>query len=174
MDWSKIILYIISTISLIVSIVLFIISNKRRNFQFLCEQNNLHASDEVFMGTRRLWELYRKDRNSFQELYIEIMQEELLVLNNLPKEKQLEFQRNTLHYQRKLVTQFWRNLALAMKFKLLPEKQAYCTWAKSTVEIIPKVLLPIEKRLAGQINVSDFEKGKEALYYIVDRIDKFY
>jgi len=161
-------------ISLTVSIFVFFSNRKRENYLVLYDQMSQFASEEIFTATRRLWELYRGYKDNFVEKYIEIMLAEYNQLNSLPLDKQLEFQRNTLHYQRKSLTQFWRNLAIILKNGLLPEKQVYGAWAKGTVEIITKILLPIENKLADYHSVARFDPKTEPLFYIIERVDKFY
>ena len=114
---------VISVVSLTVSIIVFFITRRRQNYLTLYDQMSQFAREEVFIATRRLWELYRKHGDNFTDKYIEIMVADNKKLNSLPLEKRLVFQRNTLHYQRKILTQFWRNLSIILKNGLLPEKQ---------------------------------------------------
>ncbi len=165
---------VISVSSLTVSIVVFFITRRRQNYLTLYDQMTQFAREEVFIATRRLWELYREYGDNFADRYIKIMEADTKKLKSLPLEKQLAFQRNTLHYQRKILTQFWRNLSIILKNGLLPEKQVYGAWAKDTVEIVPKILLPLENKLADYHKVSRFDPKTEPLYYIGSRIDKFY
>ena len=165
---------VISVVSLTVSIIVFFITRRRQNYLTLYDQMSQFAREEVFIATRRLWELYRKHGDDFADKYIEIMVADNKKLNSLPLEKRLVFQRNTLHYQRKILTQFWRNLSIILKNGLLPEKQVYGAWAKNTVEIVTKVILPIEDKLADYHGVSRFNPKTEPLYYIGSRVDKFY
>ena len=165
---------VISITSFTVSIILFFVTRKRENYLTLYDQLSQFTSEEVFIATRRLWELYRNHGDKFVDKYIETMQADNNHINSLIPEKQLDFQRNTLHYQRKIITQLWRNLAIILKNGLLPKRQVYRSWAKSTVEIVTKILLPIENRLADFYGANRFNPDSDPLYYIGSRSDKFY
>lgn len=156
---------IVSSIALFISIITVIITRKQKNQILLYDQMQKHAKDENFMATKRLWELYRECGNQIGKKYIEIMDEEDLAMQALDKSEKMEFLHNSLHFQRKQLTQFWRNIAIYMINGLLPRRQVYNAWARSTVEIIPKILLPIEKEMAKKLNSAEFNEKSEPLFF---------
>jgi hypothetical protein len=165
----------ISLASLIIAITLSIINRRRENYQNFHQQVASFASLEIFLATQRLWTLYRENPGTaFLDKYFEIMEKELRKANTLPYSKRMDFERHTLHFQRKQVLQFWKGLALLMKYNLVPHKAAYKWWQKDDIDIVPKVILPIENRLVDYLQVSNLDPDTDLLYYLLKIKNNFY
>ncbi len=175
MNTISVISLIISIIAVSITVIIFRANKNREDYQNFHQQTALYASLEITLATRKLWRLYKEyPGNEFLDKYIEIMKSEQQQANSLPPSEQMDFERHSLHYQRKLVSQFWRGLALLLKNNLLPSKIAYEWWQREDIDIVTKVLLPIEDRLADFLQTSRLNPNSDPLYYLVKVRNNFY
>jgi len=173
---------IISVISLIISlasflgaVVIFAISSRRENHQNLLQRVSVFYSPEIHMANQRLWNLYREyGEEGFLGKYIEIMNKENQDANALPIAERMEFQRGTLHYQRRVVSSFWRGTAILIKYSLVPRNVVLKWWSRDDVEIVNKIIIPIEDRVADYLRVSRLNPKTDPLYYLVSIRHRFY
>jgi len=86
---------------------------------------------------------------------------------------QIEWNLKGIHYQRKQLTQFWRGLALLLMENLIARKAAFRWWQRGDVDIVIKVLLPIEDHLADFLETPWLSK-LDPIYYLVKNRNKFY
>ncbi len=161
--------------SVVVASAVFVITRNRENYGHLQERMAAYVSSEMLMAIKRLWEHYRKYGDSeFAEKYIGVMLEEDRKMRSMSPSAMLDFQAVTLHYQRRIVTRFWREVAMLLKFNLIPRNVAFRVWYREDVEIVDKVLIPIENRLADYHSLSHVSPKSDLLYYIAGIKDKFY
>jgi hypothetical protein len=65
-----------------------------------------------------------------------------------------------LHYHRRLVSQFYGLVAGLYSASLVPDTLLYSYWSRRDLEIIPQVILPIERVLRLKISGPDAERGQ--------------
>lgn len=103
---------------------------------------------QMFYAVRTLWEFYREyGKEKFVVKYEEIRDEERRWILSMDKQKRIEAEQTTLHYQRRLVSQFYNQLATLYINGVLPKDIVYANWAEADLRIIPEVLVPIENKL---------------------------
>lgn len=119
----------------------------------LIHQSLLHLQKEylsphMLLAIRTLWDFYRQyGRENFVEKYMEIRAEEHEWILSLDKQKRIEAEQATLHYQRRLVSQFYTQLATLYVNKVLPKDILFKAWSEADLRIIPDILIPIENKL---------------------------
>ena len=86
---------------------------------------------EMFSAIRRLHNLKHtceSGKLGIKEEYERIKEEEDKNTERTEYSKKLDFQKNTLHYQRRLVSQFYISIGIALERKLLPEEPTIESW----------------------------------------------
>ena len=173
--WLVIISAFIAVLSLIGTFIIFNITRHRENYQNLLERISFYFKSEMLMAITQLWHHYRKYGDpDFIDKYITIMISENKKMSTLPTSKRILFQAGTLHYQRRLVTQFWRGLSILIKNNLVPRKAVYSWWAQDDIDIVSKILIPIENKLAEYHKVSQYNPKTEPLYFLLNIKNKFH
>jgi len=165
---------ILAVLSLVGTFIIFNITRHRENYQNLLERINFYSTPEMLLAIQKLWTLYRDYKGEFLDKYIETMISDNKKIEKRPQSERLTLQVTTLHYQRRLVSQFWKGLAILMKNNLIPRKSVFDWWSQDDIEIIEKVVIPIENRLAEHYNVPKVNKKTNPLYYLVSVKHKFY
>ena len=105
-----------------------------------------YRSPEMHSAVITLRHFYKKHRETFVDKYEEIRKEDEKRMSSLDEEKRIEAER-TLHYQRRLVSIFYRHLAALYVDKILPKSIIFREWAESDLRIIPEIIVPIENKL---------------------------
>ena len=173
--WLAIISSFIAVLSLIGTFIIFNITRHRENYQNLLERISFYFNPEMLMAIRQLWEHYRKyEESDFLDKYIKIMIAENKKMNAMPASERIMFQTGTLHYQRRLVSQFWRGLSILIKNNLVPKKAVFDWWAQDDVDIVSKILIPIENKLAEYHKVPQLNPNTEPLFFLLRIRNKFY
>lgn len=112
-----------------------------------------YRSAEMLIAIRNLWEFYREDPQNFADNYERIRNAEQERIATLPTSEQQVAERSTLHYLRRLVTKYYNFLGGLYELKIIPKKILYTYWNESDLEIIPMVLIPIEKKLEETLGI---------------------
>jgi hypothetical protein len=107
-----------------------------------------YLSPQMLYAIGTLWDFYREyGREKFIERYEEIREEEHKWVLSIDKQKRIETEQTTLHFQRRLVPQFYNQLATLYVNKVLPKDIIYTNWSEADLRIIPEILIPIENKL---------------------------
>ena len=145
---------VITIVSVIVAIFSFVIAcwcwntaRKTLLHHILSDIQRDYRSAEMLHAISRLWNFYRKHgSNKFVAKYEKIRKaDEKSEIEQIKHQGQS--QQITLHYQRRLVSHFYRHLATLYNERILPGRILYSIWGETDLEIIPKVLIPIENRV---------------------------
>jgi hypothetical protein len=113
-----------------------------------------YRSPEMLLAVRTLWDLWRSDRDGFVERYETQRKREADAIAALPPEKRLEAERASLHFHRRLVSQFYSFVAGLYELGIIPKRILYTHWGEADLRIIPQILLPIEERLGEALGTS--------------------
>ncbi|UTW61292.1 hypothetical protein KFE98_14890 [bacterium SCSIO 12741] len=103
-----------------------------------------YRSTEMALAIRRIWELYRTNNDTFIEKYFEIDGLEMKKLNSLAGYNKKNYLESTIYFQRRLIVNFYIDVANAYQNKLIDKKDLFLNWTKEDLEIIPKILKPLE------------------------------
>jgi hypothetical protein len=166
---------VIAVLSLVGTFIIFNITRHRENYQNLLERISFYFSSEMLMAIRQVWGHYRKyGESNFLDKYIAIMIAENKNLDSTSISKRLIFQTGTLHYQRRLVSQFWRGLSILIKNNLVPRKAVYSWWSQNDVDIVGRILIPLENKLAEYHRVPQLSPKTDPLYFLLKIKNNFY
>lgn len=166
---------VVAFLSLLGTILIYSITRHRENYQNLLERINFYFSAEMMVAVRSMWSFYRKYGDpEFLDKYIEVMNREAKEIKSMSPSERLEYERLSLHNQRRMVTQFWRGLSILMKTSLLPKNAVFKWWAQDDVDIVQRIVIPLENRIADHLEVSRLNRKSEPLYYLVKNTRKFY
>lgn len=148
---------LLTTVSITISILSVFISinamlNKRNALRDQVFRETIHRYREPLLqyAVQRLWKYYHDHGDDFVKKYQNKHRkeyEQLLSLPALNTEVRIE---NTLHYQRGLVKGFYQYVAALHREHILPERIFFSMWTENVLEIIPKILIPIEVELAKE------------------------
>lgn len=117
-----------------------------------------YRSPEMLYAVRTLWQFYKEHgREALVEKYDEIRKREEQWVSSLGKQKRLEAEQATLHYQRRLVSHFYRHLAALCVNDILPRDIVYSKWSEADLTIIPEILIPIENHLRKVLHTPPLE-----------------
>lgn len=154
--------------SLLVAFLAYKLARRVESRRAFLDQIQMYYSDEVQRGVERLWKLYRESGNNldkFLDAYMEAVDSE---------SRQNIQVKDSLHFQRRRVSQFYRSLGNFLHYDLLPRKMVYQWWAQDDVDIVERLLIDVENRIARSIGVSELNPESEPLYYIVKNKHRFY
>ena len=99
----------------------------------------------MLQAVRRLWDFYRETgAKDIVSAYIKIMEDENSSVNSAPQEERIKLQAGTLHHQRRTVSQFYSRIATFINEDILPVDIFYSSWGETDLQIIPKILIPLE------------------------------
>jgi hypothetical protein len=127
------------------------------------------------LAIKGLWDHYREHgKEGFLDKYISVMVAQEKRLNSLPMSDKMAFLPFALHWQRRLVSQFWRELSMMMKHDFLPRDAVYDHWAQDDVKIVGEIIIPIENALAAYQHVSRLNPRTDPLYYILQLKGRFF
>jgi hypothetical protein len=113
-----------------------------------------YRSAEMLNAVRSLWEFWRKHQTDLPTAYEATRNQDTNILGGLLPKDRLEYERTTLHFQRRLVSQFYALLAGLYEQGIIPHKILYTYWGEGDLRIIPQVLIPIETSLAKALGTS--------------------
>jgi hypothetical protein len=155
-------------VSLIVPLIIFSRTKRRENYQNLLERITLYSSPEMLLAIQSLWDFYNKYGDSkFLDQYMKIKEKENKQMEKMNASDKLNYQRCTLHYERRLVSHFWRTMSDLMSKNLVPQKAVYYWWSKDDIDIVKKIIVPIENRLLEARNVPITKKDNAPLDYLL-------
>ena len=107
-----------------------------------------YRSPEMHHAIRALWQLYIQFGDNLANEYDNIRQHEDSWIFSLPNERdRIEAERVTLHYQRRLVSHFYKHLAALYVNKVIAKDVLFSIWSEVDLRIIPQILVPIENKL---------------------------
>ncbi|MBI2839755.1 MAG: hypothetical protein HYX75_15695 [Acidobacteria bacterium] len=115
-----------------------------------------YRSAEMMDAVKTLWEFRRPHPGeSMATEYEEVRKKDDIAWRNADPAARLALIAGTLHYKRRLVSHFYAYLAHLVDLKILPTKVFHKSWAKADLEVIPQVLVPLERALGSALAVGD-------------------
>jgi len=116
--------------------------------QALLDVQKDYRSPQMQYAVRTLWDFYRMyGKDKFVEEYDKKRKEEDNWVSDQERQKRIEFEQATLHYQRRLVSHFYQHLAALYVNGILPKGIVYSNWSEADLRIILEILIPIENKL---------------------------
>ena len=106
-----------------------------------------YRSAEMFVAGRSLWRFARAHKEDVAAAYKLQRLKDAAQIDGMDPLLRLDFERTTIHYQRRLVSQFYALLAGLHEQGLPHRKIIYSHWTEADLRIIPQVLVPTEETL---------------------------
>lgn len=128
----------------------------------------LHAeygSAEMLDAVRSLWEFYRTHGEA--NLAAEYEKQRIADENELNKKHgadRIEYIKTSLHYKRRIVSHFYMHVLHLITNRIISEDAFYAGWSKSDLQIIVKILLPLEQHLSDMLHVGPSADRLKVLY----------
>ena len=119
-------------------------------YQVLVNALSEYRSPEMFVAIKALWRFAREHPGEIAEAYKAQRLRDGLQLDELEQSQRLVFEQTTIHYHRRLVSQFYGLLA-GLKEQGLARTIVYSHWTEADLRIIPEVLLPMEDTLRAAL-----------------------
>ena len=117
-------------------------------YQSFAALTNEYREAHMLQGVKRLWDFYREvgDEKLVSE-YTTIMKFDAEKIDKAPDDEKINMQQGSLHFQRRNVSQFYSRIATFIDEGIIPEDIFYSSWGETDLQIIPKVLIPLENGL---------------------------
>jgi len=187
--------YLIAVISAIgaigaalVTYYLYTITKRNLVYQVLVKLQMEYRSPEMLYAISTLWDFYREDCNEDEEKLMEKYGKEydeekenlkkvravyLEKIENCEEyeENPTEFVKTTLHHQRRLVQMFYEHLAALYANKILPPNIVFEIWTEEMLSIIPKIILPMAKKLAEKTDTKPPDESSKLYQLYIDSKD---
>ncbi len=109
-----------------------------------------YLSPEMYHAIKTLWQFYRENNEkgeNFVDKYEKIRGEEEKWVSGQDKQNRVTADQSTLHYQRRLVKEFYVHLASLRASNILPASMVFREWPEEDLRIIPEIIVPIETKL---------------------------
>lgn len=116
--------------------------------QVLEDTQSDYRSPEMLFALTRLKDFYTEHgKDKFVEEYLKVRDEEHKWVMSQEKHTMIDFEKSTLHYQRRLVDHFFWHLSTLYVNGALPKRVIYGYWEEAVLRIIPDILVPISNKL---------------------------
>jgi hypothetical protein len=120
-------------------------------FQALSHIASDYRSPEMFLAVKSLWRFKRENPDDLVGAYNKRRLEDAAHLDTLPPTARLEYEKTTIHFQRRLVSRFYSVLA-SLHEKNLPEPGLiYSLWSADDLKIIPEMIIPLERAVSAGV-----------------------
>jgi len=107
-----------------------------------------YRSPQMLYAVSTLMDFYREHGpKKFVEKYEERREKERKWILTIDRQSRIEAMQSILHYQRRLVSHFYNQLATLYINEVLPKDIVYRNWSEADLRIIPEILIPIENKL---------------------------
>ena len=110
-----------------------------------------------------LWNFARTHPNEIADAFMNQRAIDIQHLATLSGDEHLNYMRTTLDFHRRQVSQFYGFLTAVYDEGDIERKWIYKHWDRSTLEIIPKIIIPMEKAIEESIGISVSSKTLDRL-----------
>lgn len=113
-----------------------------------------YSSPQMLYAVRTLWDFYNKHTTTkdFLEEYRSEFDNQKGKINNAELNQKVTVTEGSLDHQRRLVKIFYENLAFIYFEENIPKKYFNYFWKRDTLDIIKKILVPVEEYLPVILN----------------------
>lgn len=127
------------------------ISESALRFQVLVPALTDYMSAEMYMAIDNLWGFYKREPDTLAARFVSQRNADKLRAEELPPAERLDFTKSTIDYHRRQVGQFYGLLTSIHDEGGHQKKWLYSYWRKRELQIIPKIIIPLEVALAQSI-----------------------
>lgn len=122
-------------------------------FQVLWPTLKDYMSTEMYVAVGHLWAFYGQDPTNLKARYAEQRAADIEAARGLSGEAYANFVKNTLDHHRRRVGQFYGLLTAIHDEGGHQRKWLYTYWRRRELEILPKIIIPLEEALGDLIRV---------------------
>lgn len=127
------------------------ISEAALRFQVLVPALTDYMSADMYVAIGNLWSFYKLDPGTLGERFIKQRNADQQKIDALAPTEKMEFIKSTVDYHRRQVGQFYGLLTSIYDEGGHQRKWLYTYWRKRELQIIPKIIIPLEIALAQSI-----------------------
>ena len=139
------------------------LSGRALKFQMLAELMREYAQSEMGQSVERLWVFYVCVCFQKEDALMGQFAERLRDADKLCSQDDVEAEEDSVNKARRQVSHFYQRMAALHIGHALPDKVLYRIWNEKTLEIIPKIIIPLEKALIKSRGETPDEKCFEFL-----------
>jgi hypothetical protein len=143
------------------------ISAAALRFQVLVPALTDYMSADMYIAIGSLWNFYKVDPDTLADRFVKQRNSDQLKADALAPAQRMEFIKTTVDYHRRQVGQFYGLLTSIHDEGGHQRKWLYTYWRKRELQIIPKIIIPLEAALALAI-------GTEAPVISNERLKRLY
>ena len=138
--------------SAIIAVFAFRFSKRQLAHNAYFNLQSEYGSPEMSFAIRRLYNLYNECKNKSSKIDTEYM----IKYKEERSHQNIDEEKDTLHFQRRLVTEFYQKMAVFYVCKIIPEYLIYKGWKKKDLrKIILEIIIPIERAIYIDENKND-------------------
>lgn len=127
------------------------LSEAALRFQVLVPALTDYMSADMYVAIGSLWSFYKVDPNTLGSRFIARRNSDQQVIDGLSPEKRMDFIKTTVDYHRRQVGQFYGLITSIYDEGGHQRKWVYTYWRKRDLQILPKIIIPLETELARAI-----------------------
>ncbi len=135
--------YIVAIICFTIAWTLFLAYVGQLARHILIEAHKEFNSPEMGYAIEYLWHFYNNHKDDLAEAYLEAYEAHKNRLEDISSSQ--TYQTLTLHHSRRQVSHFYQHLASLNRLRLLPTWMIKKELSPSDLEIIDKIIIPIEE-----------------------------
>jgi hypothetical protein len=127
------------------------ISESALRFQVLLPILSDYMSADMYIAISKLWDFYKIDPQNLAARYHLQRENDMRTAINLSGEEYASFMKYTLDHHRRRVGQFYGMLTAIYEEGGYQRNWVYTYWRKRELQILPKIIIPLEEALAQSI-----------------------
>ena len=144
------------------------ISEAALRFQVLVPALTDYMSADMYVAIGNLWSFYKTDPSTLGGRFITQRNSDQQTIDSLPPEKRMDFIKTTVDYHRRQVGQFYGLVTSIYNEGGHQQKWVYTYWRKRELQILPKIIIPLETALAQAIGTDTPAISNERLKRLHD------
>ncbi|BAL95236.1 hypothetical protein [Rubrivivax gelatinosus] len=125
-------------------------------------------STEMYVAISHLWAFYAVDPSTLAERYKQQRAADLEAAGKLQGEAYSGFVKNTIDHHRRRVGQFYGLLKAIHDEGGYQRRWVYMYWRRRELEILPKIIIPLEEALADSIGTPASKLANQRLTELYD------
>jgi hypothetical protein len=126
-----------------------------------------YSDEKMGRAVAKLWKFYNDICQQNESVLIDEYKKRLASDGDEEKDE-----KKNIHWARRTVAHFYHQLAYLYSAKLIKEETINKIWARSDFEIIPKILMPIEKRALPEAVDNSNQKGCHPAVELMEKLYK--
>jgi hypothetical protein len=129
----------------------------------------------MYYAVKQLWDLYRQSDNDKYKLiqkYQERFDKE--EIEEETANNKIEYIKTTIHHSRRIVVLYYMNIAKILHNKLFSERYFFSLWNPEDLDIIKKIVLPIQYKLIYDYNNKETDEVTDLLNELCIKSEKYH